>query len=524
MIVLDQGGAGFNVKAYGALGDGATDDRQKIVDTATAAGSGGLIFGPGTYLVNTNLTINNEVQLEPGAMLRPAAGVTITINRFRHAGNRQVFDLSLGGSVVFGTSATYNAVPQWWGAPDDYTGDATAAFQAWAVCGAKALRLPSGTYDVRGNVPLTSATRVNIRGGGLGTSIYFNPAAHDTSLFSATSGDNYVFEGFQVYNNNNQSKSGIVAFSFATSEVSALTFRNVYIQGFDKNAIVLDSAQYLLVDRCRFMETRKGGGTPAEAIRVNTFLNAANILNSRFTGNDKSIRVNTTTSSNAIRIAGCSFEAEGNGVGAFVDNTIEIDNARGITFQGNYVEGCRTGDGHAFLRLDACKGGDISGNMFSGNLGGTTYTYRFIQTAISNVGITAHNNHFEDVNTLFIDTAGTLRAYDNTYKNGGSDITTYNTLRTYLSTTVEVNNFFVQTIVDVPSIASGASYESADSTMTGARLGDLVQVSSNAHLLGMSLTGFVSSADNVRFVIQNLTGSAQNLPSAVFTYRLIRQT
>ena len=61
VTLQDKGGNVFDVKAYGAKGDGSTDDRTRIGDAFSAlvaAGGGTLYFPPGTYLVN------GEIQLE----------------------------------------------------------------------------------------------------------------------------------------------------------------------------------------------------------------------------------------------------------------------------------------------------------------------------------------------------------------------------------------------------------------------------------------------------------------------------
>jgi hypothetical protein len=60
LIARDKGGQIFNVKAYGAKGDGTTDDTAAVQDaiTAAAAAGGGVIYFPaGTYLLGTALSI-----------------------------------------------------------------------------------------------------------------------------------------------------------------------------------------------------------------------------------------------------------------------------------------------------------------------------------------------------------------------------------------------------------------------------------------------------------------------------------
>jgi hypothetical protein len=58
-VFRDEGGAVFNVKAYGAVGNGVTNDSsyiQQAINAAVSAG-GGIVFIPaGIYLVNTTLT------------------------------------------------------------------------------------------------------------------------------------------------------------------------------------------------------------------------------------------------------------------------------------------------------------------------------------------------------------------------------------------------------------------------------------------------------------------------------------
>jgi polygalacturonase len=67
------GGVVHNVKAFGAIGDGATKDTQALqqaIDTAERAGGGTVYFPPGTYLSGTLfLKSNVTLHLEAGATL-----------------------------------------------------------------------------------------------------------------------------------------------------------------------------------------------------------------------------------------------------------------------------------------------------------------------------------------------------------------------------------------------------------------------------------------------------------------------
>ncbi len=66
-VLTDKGGQAFNAKAYGAKGDGSTDDTTAIQSAiaAASAASGGIVYLPqGTYLLSSPLTItSNNVSL-----------------------------------------------------------------------------------------------------------------------------------------------------------------------------------------------------------------------------------------------------------------------------------------------------------------------------------------------------------------------------------------------------------------------------------------------------------------------------
>lgn len=75
-------------------------------------------FAAGTYLVDQNVTLGVGCNFREGAVLRPGAGVTVTINGMVTGTRRRIFDLSNAGAVVVGTFGGVDVRPEWWGADD----------------------------------------------------------------------------------------------------------------------------------------------------------------------------------------------------------------------------------------------------------------------------------------------------------------------------------------------------------------------------------------------------------------------
>lgn len=133
----------FNVKNYGAMGDGSTDDRAAFVSAAAAVGSHGTLYLPtGTYRIASNLTLANalRIKFEEGAIIKPDNGVMVSLTAVEARGAQQIFDVSVGGSIqlvppVYGAT-TAAGLPNtnmlyvtWFGAKGDSTTDDTLAFQ-----------------------------------------------------------------------------------------------------------------------------------------------------------------------------------------------------------------------------------------------------------------------------------------------------------------------------------------------------------------------------------------------------------
>ena len=107
--------AGFiHVLAWAADPTGVASSTQAFVDAAASA-SGDLVVGSGTFLLSSDLTIDRQVRFAEGAVLKPAAGVEVTITGHIDAGPYQIFDLSLGGTVT----PMRRTIADWFGSVGD---------------------------------------------------------------------------------------------------------------------------------------------------------------------------------------------------------------------------------------------------------------------------------------------------------------------------------------------------------------------------------------------------------------------
>lgn len=98
LIALDQGGQVYNVKAYGAIGDGVTDDTTAI--TAALAKGGTTFFPAGTYLV-TGLTLGSGAHLlgVGAGFYATTAGVgQRSIIKLKNASNGNLINIPAGNA------------------------------------------------------------------------------------------------------------------------------------------------------------------------------------------------------------------------------------------------------------------------------------------------------------------------------------------------------------------------------------------------------------------------------------------
>jgi hypothetical protein len=178
----------YHPMAYGANGDGSTDDRATLNTLAnTTMSAGGWIPIDRGYKISSNLTIPAGVHLHftgNGQLVVPT-GVTVTVNGTINAGAHKIFDLTGTGKIAFGEGASPEIWPEWWGADatgiTDHQPFIQAAINALPNLNANyetapalhkggTVRLADRTYYVNGT-PIALKSGVSLVGSGRNTII-----------------------------------------------------------------------------------------------------------------------------------------------------------------------------------------------------------------------------------------------------------------------------------------------------------------------------------------------------------------
>src|SRR6202453_4202610 len=135
--------ANFDIRNYGVVGDGTTDDTKAMTTLLTTLGPSPalLIFPTRVHSLLNAISFPANVTLDfsAGGALKPVTGQTISIAGRIIGGRQQIFLNSLAGHGTIDLTGNYalEAVyPEWWGAsPDATAGTNTPAIQA-AILGA----------------------------------------------------------------------------------------------------------------------------------------------------------------------------------------------------------------------------------------------------------------------------------------------------------------------------------------------------------------------------------------------------
>jgi len=223
--VQHKGNSGFDVKSYGATGDGSTDDRAAIntAHTAATANGGRLIFPSGnsnsTYKISSSITFDSDVTLVflPGAKLSVDNTFTATINGYIADTTHQIFT---GAGSIGGQPLNEFVRPEWWGAVHDGATDASTAIQAaldFATASTVGMVKFFGQYIIESALTLTTKENFSLVGSpaattqtsSIATEFVFNNISTSVHALDLDNCNSFSIEGIRFFTTGTKAKSGL---------------------------------------------------------------------------------------------------------------------------------------------------------------------------------------------------------------------------------------------------------------------------------------------------------------------------
>jgi len=281
---LESSGGVLDVRAFGAVGDGVTDDTAAIDAADAAASASGILVPPGTYALASNLTITSPITFLPGAKLRPASGVTVTISGQVLAGPyQQIFDISAGGTARITSRGATETFVTWWGAIGNGSTDDTTEFQAainntWNVTGdtgsqAK-LRVPKGAYLISSPLIIGKNTTIDGDGGAnFSTQIVVSSAFSGDALFQLDGAlvvGGFAFRNFFrrfLVDCSAPADSTVLPKVFNIVSSYTVTLEDVYLHNAVGVGVFVDDSNDVLIDRCKMFSRASPRGDRALDLR-----------------------------------------------------------------------------------------------------------------------------------------------------------------------------------------------------------------------------------------------------------------
>jgi Pectate lyase superfamily protein len=138
-----------------------TDDSAALSTALASAGNGQIVIAQDQICAARDITISN-LRVEPGGMLKPLTGHTVTLSGTFDAGGYQVFSNALAGQgrISFADNMSIREIyPQWWGAKGNGADDDTAPLDAALDQRGQTVFIPRGSYKTTSNllVPVCAA-------------------------------------------------------------------------------------------------------------------------------------------------------------------------------------------------------------------------------------------------------------------------------------------------------------------------------------------------------------------------------
>lgn len=340
--LFHKGPSGYDVRSYGATGDGSTDDASSITTAAAAAAGGRLIFPKGTYRISSNLTLDEDIQIHKGAQISIDVAQTLTLTGALFAGKYQIF--SGAGSVSLSTPVN-EISPEWFGgsAVSTFTdADATpsvAQGRVFKTANTGGTTIPNFTDGIAGQVIRVLVNDAN-------TTFDFtasNLLGNGGSDWTAGIGDSLI----AVYDGTNWYCNAVL--EPGTIEVS----KDLVVSG-----------------------TGMSGGE-----------------NDVFPGADADVNVTLTVAKDIVAGGGLTGGEDNVLPGADADTTLAVGAGDGVIVNADEIEvyGLVASDGSPTTAVEADAEGDLSFGQAAASME-TTSQYEYLMDAVKNILIDGSTN------------------------------------------------------------------------------------------------------------------------------------
>jgi hypothetical protein len=374
----------------GNSADGSSDD---AAIAACLAATSDVVFTAGTWNVNTSFTIPNtkRIRFMPGAILKIATGVTVTINGDIDAPNLRIFNVDTGtSSVIFGSRNRAREIPAiWFGITPDNGGVDTTRMTKWLASstGKTLFTMTPGVYVTAGGHTLPTGCSIVGVGGDQQVQISINAASNDTFIFSIPDNAQDVsIKNLRLVNVRNVSGntiSGTSGIRVGTG-IKRLRIIDNRFQDFHGYGIYFDdNTQHSEIENNTFDTIDNSpanfgvGSTPAVAIYSTKLLGNVTFAFNKIHNCDVAAKLmgESTAADEIVGLKWLYNSVENCGRSTLADaHIIHIEQALDITWVGGYVEANQTGASDSAVYIKNVQSFTILGGVYAAGIGGVEYS------------------------------------------------------------------------------------------------------------------------------------------------------